>query len=89
MMQRIMITAMSSGSGKTVLTAALLTAFRERGIRTEGFKCGPDYIDPMYHSSVQGVPCRNLDLFLQGEEGVLRTRGRSAAELSVLEGAMG
>lgn len=88
-MRRIMIAAMGSGSGKTVLTCGLLRAFQRRGISAEGFKCGPDYIDPMFHRRVLGLPSRNLDLFLQGTGGVLRTLSRQRGEIAVLEGAMG
>ena len=75
-----MIAAMGSGSGKTIVTAGLLMALKKRNIAVRSFKCGPDYIDPMFHTRVLGVPCRNLDLFLLGERGVLR-------ELSGIEGS--
>lgn len=75
-----MIAAMGSGSGKTIITAGLLMALKKRNIAVRSFKCGPDYIDPMFHARVLGVPCRNLDLFLMGERGVLR-------ELSGKEGS--
>ncbi len=88
-MRRLMIAAMSSGSGKTVLSCGLLAALKRRGIDAEAFKCGPDYIDPMFHSRVLGVPSRNLDLFLQGEAGVRRTLARQRAGFGLLEGAMG
>ena len=67
-----MIAAMGSGSGKTIVTAGLLMALKKRNIAVRSFKCGPDYIDPMFHKRVLGLPCRNLDLFLLGERGVLR-----------------
>ena len=67
-----MIAAMGSGSGKTIVTAGLLMALNKRNIAVRSFKCGPDYIDPMFHTRVLGLPCRNLDLFLLGERGVLR-----------------
>ncbi len=88
-MKRIMISAMSSGSGKTTVTCALLRALSKRGLQMEGFKCGPDYIDPMFQRRVLGIPCRNLDIFLQGEKGVLRTLAGQKGEVAVLEGAMG
>ena len=88
-MKRIMIAAMSSGSGKTVMTCGLLRAFSRLGLMVEGFKCGPDYIDPMFHRRVLGVPSRNLDLYLQGEAGVKRTMEKQSAQLAILEGAMG
>lgn len=88
-MRRLMIAAMSSGSGKTVLSCGLLAALKGRGISAEAFKCGPDYIDPMFHSRVLGIPSRNLDLFLQGEAGLRRTLARQRAQFGLLEGAMG
>lgn len=85
------VSAMQSGSGKTVLTCGLLCALRKRGLEVRAFKCGPDYIDPMFHERVVGVPSRNLDLFLQGEKGVRRTfaRAMDGAGVAVVEGAMG
>ena len=88
-MKRILIAAMHSGSGKTVLSCGLMRAFQKRGLQVAAFKCGPDYIDPMFHSRVLGVPSRNLDLYLQGEAGVQRTLRRSSGDLAILEGAMG
>ena len=79
-MRSVIIAAMGSGSGKTIVTAGLLMALNKRNIAVRSFKCGPDYIDPMFHTRVLGVPCRNLDLFLLGERGVLR-------ELSGIEGS--
>ncbi|MCD7928003.1 MAG: cobyrinic acid a,c-diamide synthase, partial [Oscillospiraceae bacterium] len=88
-MKRLMLSAMASNSGKTVLTCGLLTALKNRGLEPEAFKCGPDYIDPMIHSRVLGVPCRNLDLFLQGEQGVGRTLAGQRSGIALIEGAMG
>ena len=88
---RLMVAAPSSGSGKTTLTCGLLRAAQRRGLAPCAFKCGPDYIDPMFHRSVLGVPSRNLDLFFSSEEEV-RSRLVSAAQdhgLAVLEGVMG
>ena len=65
-----MLSAMMSGSGKTVMTTAILLALRRRGQNLISFKCGPDYIDPMYHTRVLGIPCRNLDLFFMGKRAV-------------------
>lgn len=88
-MRRLLLTAMASGSGKTTVTCALLSALKRRGIPVQSFKCGPDYIDPMFHTRVLGIPSRNLDLFLQGPEGVRRTLARQEAEFALVEGAMG
>ena len=70
---RILIAAPGSGSGKTLLTCALLRLLGRRGIRAAAFKCGPDFIDPMFHKKVLGTPSRNLDLYLAGEDGVRRS----------------
>ncbi len=88
-MKRIMLAAMSSGSGKTTVSCALLRAMTRRGIDAQSYKCGPDYIDPMFHRRVLGIPCENLDIFLQGEAGVLRTLSLQEHEYAVLESAMG
>lgn len=85
-----MIAAMSSGGGKTTLTCGLLSALKARGLNLQAFKCGPDYIDPMFHTQALGVPSRNLDLFLQGEAGVRHTFTQAAgADMALVEGAMG
>ncbi len=88
-MKHIMISAMGSGSGKTVLTCGLLRALQRRGLKPVGVKCGPDYIDPMFHRRVLGTPGRNLDLFLQGAEGVRRCFNSLCGDIALLEGAMG
>ena len=88
-MKRLMLSAPASGSGKTVLTCGLLAALTARGIGAEAFKCGPDYIDPMFHQKVLGVPSRNLDLFLQGERGVQKTLAKQSRPVALIEGAMG
>jgi len=86
-----MIAAPASGSGKTLLTCGLLKALRNRGMKAASFKCGPDYIDPMFHRTVLGVPARNLDTFFTGEEITRYLFGRAAqkADISILEGVMG
>ena len=90
---RILIAAPSSGSGKTLFTCALLRLLQRKGIRVAAFKCGPDYIDPMFHRNVLGTPSRSLDLYLAGEEGVCRSLAAGCreanAEIAVIEGVMG
>jgi len=88
---RLMITAPASNSGKTAITCGLLAMMKKRGLKTCAFKCGPDYIDPMFHRSVLGIESRNLDIFLAGEEGVRRIfeRGSRGAEAVICEGVMG
>ncbi len=75
---RIMIAAAGSGSGKTLLSCALMMLFSQEGKSVSAIKCGPDYIDPMFHRTVLGVPSRNLDTFFTGEndEKPFCARGR-------------
>ena len=88
---RVMIAAAGSGSGKTTVTCGLLQAFLDRGIKPASFKCGPDYIDPMFHSEVLGIKSRNLDLFFTDKNttNYLLGKNAGAADLAVLEGVMG
>ena len=88
-MKALMLSAMQSGAGKTVMICALMAALKKRGLRVRAFKSGPDYIDPMFHSRVLGVESRNLDLFLQGENGVKRSFASVCGDVAVVEGAMG
>ena len=90
-MIRLLIAAPASGSGKTSVTCALLTALQKRGLDPCAFKCGPDYIDPMFHRSVLGVESHNLDLFLAEETAVRQNFRRWAAGhgAAVCEGVMG
>ena len=88
---RILITAMKSGAGKTMLTCGILKAMKMQALSPASFKCGPDYIDPMFHKTVIGVSSYNLDSFLCGENGVreiLRKNG-AGADISIMEGVMG
>ena len=89
--RRIMIAAPKSGSGKTTITCGLLQIFQENGEDVSSCKCGPDYIDPMFHRQVLGIPARNLDTFFTGEDGTrkLFLRDRREGELVVMEGVMG
>lgn len=90
-LQRIMIAAPKSGSGKTTITCALLQTLKNNGQQPVSYKCGPDYIDPMFHEKILGVPSKNLDTFFTGEEVTkdLFLRDRSEKDFAVLEGVMG
>lgn len=90
---RIMLAAPKSGSGKTLLTCGLLEVLRRRGLNPIACKCGPDYIDPMFHRYVLGIPGRNLDSFFMPAEGVRKVLVDAVREeqagIAVLEGVMG
>ena len=88
---RILITAMRSGAGKTMLTCGILKAMKMQEINPASFKCGPDYIDPMFHKTVIGISSYNLDSFLCGENGVreILKKNGAGADISVMEGVMG
>ena len=86
-----LLSAISSNSGKTAAACGLMSAFKQKGKRVCACKCGPDYIDPMFHREVLGIDSKNLDLFFSDEEklrvGYLRhTLG---AEFTITEGVMG
>lgn len=86
-----MIAAAGSGSGKTTVTTALLKAFLLEGKNVAAYKCGPDYIDPMFHSEVIKIPSRNIDTFILGENNVKYVVGKNSLtmDISVVEGVMG
>ena len=91
MTKAIMIAATHSGAGKTTIVCATLGALKNRGLETRAFKCGPDYIDPMFHEEITGTPSRNLDLFFTDEATTrsLFLRDSAAADADVIEGGMG
>ncbi len=89
---RLVLAATHSGSGKTMLTMGLLAAWKRQGLPLAAFKCGPDYIDPMFHSRVLGIPARNLDGYFTDADTTRALFARSAAPdegLSLIEGVMG
>jgi cobyrinic acid a,c-diamide synthase len=88
---RFMLAAPHSGSGKTTVTCALLRAIRNQGKAAVSFKCGPDYIDPTFHTEVLGVPSSNLDVFLTGEDmcKYIFSKNAKGADIAVIEGVMG
>ena len=88
---RILLAAPASGSGKTVITCALLRAFQKEGLKMASFKCGPDYIDPLFHEQVFEIETRNLDPFFSDEEELCRIlkKGAAGKDLSIIEGVMG
>ena len=88
---RIMIAATGSGCGKTLITCSLLGALKKMNIDVAAFKCGPDYIDPMFHRTVLDIPSDNLDTYFTGKEKTkeIFDSFSKGHELAVMEGVMG
>lgn len=87
----IVIAASASGSGKTAVTMAMMKAFKNTGKKVRACKCGPDYIDPMFHREVLGIDSENLDLYFCDRERLKERFMHHAegAELVVTEGVWG
>ena len=85
------ISSPSTDSGKTTLSLLISCWAYSKGIKIQTFKVGPDYLDQQQLSSVGQPICRNLDIFLSGEEWVQEYFLKSSAkyEFSLIEGAMG
>ncbi|WP_082087904.1 cobyrinate a,c-diamide synthase [Domibacillus indicus] len=91
MPKRLVVAGTGSGSGKTTVTLALLGALMRRGLSVQPFKCGPDYIDPTYHTAICKRQSRNLDSWM-GNGDVLKeifVRSSQNTDISVIEGVMG
>ena len=88
---RLLFAAPASGSGKTTVVCGLLRALKNRGKGVRAFKCGPDFIDPLFHETVVGVPSGTLDLFFSDQDQLKRLYCRHAAgaDLCLIEGVMG
>ncbi|MEM7256438.1 MAG: cobyrinate a,c-diamide synthase [Pseudomonadota bacterium] len=87
----LVITAPGSGTGKTTVTMGLLGALHQRGLKVQPFKCGPDYIDPAFHTAVVKRPSFNLDSWSMTAESIryiTRNTG-STRDIAIAEGAMG
>ncbi|MEY2860256.1 MAG: hypothetical protein RL392_714 [Pseudomonadota bacterium] len=87
----LLIAAPASGQGKTTITSALARLYTRRGLKVRVFKCGPDFLDPYWHTLASGAPVHQLDLWMTGEADC-RARLYAAAleaDLIFVEGVMG
>jgi cobyrinic acid a,c-diamide synthase len=89
--RRLVIAGTGSGVGKTTVTIGIMAALQQKGYTVQGFKCGPDYIDPSYHSAVTGRVSRNLDSWMFPHDTVreIVSRASKGADISIIEGVMG
>lgn len=88
-MKSIIISSNCSGGGKTTFTIGLMKALKNKGLEVQGYKVGPDYIDPAFHKEVTGNASRNLDSFLMGEDGVKNSYLEGNGDVGIIEGVMG
>lgn len=88
---RIVIAGTGSGCGKTTVSCAVLQALVNRGLKVSAFKCGPDYIDTMFHSRIIGTKASNLDSFFFDDNTLkyLLIKNSQGCDISVIEGVMG
>ena len=88
---RVLIAGTGSGCGKTTVTCAVLQALKNRGLNIGAAKCGPDYIDPMFHRTVNGAASSNLDPFFFDDDTLrfLLAKNGRGRDITVIEGVMG
>lgn len=91
MIPRIVFAGTKSGVGKTTITTGIMAALCAKGLKVQGFKVGPDYIDPSYHTTATCRPSANLDAWLMGENGIksIYAKRTQDADIAVIEGVMG
>lgn len=88
-MKTLMITAPTSGTGKTLIAIGLIRALKNRGLDVSAFKTGPDFIDTKYLGAASGKRPGNLDIHMMGEEGIHQALSMNKGDYAVIEGAMG
>jgi cobyrinic acid a,c-diamide synthase len=86
-----MVAGTASGVGKTTVALTLMAMFRERGLRVQPFKCGPDFLDTGHHSAICERPSRNLDTWMLDNPANrdLFLNGTCDADVAIVEGMMG
>lgn len=86
-----MIGGTHSGVGKTSIATGLMGAFARKGRRVQGFKIGPDFLDPSFHSAVTKRPSRNLDSWMIPRHKIpsIFGEGCQGADIAIIEGVMG
>src|SRR6516225_3081240 len=90
MTRALVISAPASGAGKTTLTLALARAYRDRGLKVQCFKSGPDYIDPAFHAAATGRASVNIDSWAMDRASIAHLVSRGAdADIVLAEGSMG
>lgn len=87
----IILAAPRSGAGKTTISLGLMRALRDRNLTVQPFKCGPDYIDPAFHSVASGRSSYNIDTWSMRRETIadIISKQTKLAEIVVCEGVMG
>jgi cobyrinic acid a,c-diamide synthase len=88
---RIVVAGVASGVGKTTIATGLMAALATQGLRVQGYKVGPDYLDPTYHRAATGRSSYNLDTWLSSQ-AMVRQRfdaGMRTTDIAIIEGAMG
>ena len=88
---RVLISGNGSGSGKTTITSGLLQCLVSRGLDVSAFKCGPDYIDPMFYERITGARAGNLDPFFSDKKTLrwITSKAEEKTDITVIEGVMG
>lgn len=90
-MKKILIAGVQSGAGKTTVAIGLMAALVKRGLRVQGFKVGPDFLDPTYYRQITGRAAHNLDGWMTDKRYVRRLFLDASldADISIIEGVMG
>ncbi len=91
MKPQILISAATAGSGKTLFAMGLLRALKNRGLKVQPYKCGPDFIDSQYLSIAADNESVNLDAWMSSNTHVqyLYNKYGEHADICITEGAGG